>query len=300
MRGLGLVALASSLSALVAVSAASARPPLPPPGRLGTWVWDEATVLSSDARRALLAFARGKRVDALFVHAAPAYDHDPGFAALAALVEAASAQGISITLVAGDPSWTLPAHQGDALAFIERARRLQARLAARGLAYSGRVLFDVEPYVLPEWRASLDTTVAAYVDLLRALQNAGRAASLDVWHTIPFWFPKHALAGRPLDQIVLEQSAGVVIMAYRNHAEDVRALAAPLLERAEKLKKPVIVAIETMCIDPPQVSFCGQSPAQLASALDGIVLALHTSSAFAGLAVHSYASWTKLESRAPR
>ena len=297
MRGLALVALASSLSALVAASSASAAPS---PGRLGTWVWDEATVRSSDARRDLLAFARGKRVDVLFVHAAAAYDHDPGFAALAALVEAASAQGLSITLVGGDPSWALPSHHADALAFIERARRLQARLAARGLALSGRVLFDVEPYLLPEWRSALDTTVAAYVELLRALQKAGRAASLDVWQTVPFWFPKHALAGRPLDQIVLEQSAGVVLMAYRNHAADVRALAAPLLARAEKLARPVVVAIETMCIEPPQVTFCGQSTAEVAGALDDIGLALRASSAFAGLAVHNYASWTKLEGRGPR
>ena len=78
--------------------------------------------MSGEARRDLLAFARAKNVGVLFVHAAARYDGAPGFEALAALIEAASRQGVSVVLVGGDPSWSLPAHHADALAF-SRARR---------------------------------------------------------------------------------------------------------------------------------------------------------------------------------
>jgi hypothetical protein len=276
-----------------------ASPPRPPPSAgMATWVWDEGTVLDARARHELLAFARANRVNALFVQAAPGYEEDAGFEALAALVAASSAQGASVTLVGGDPSWSLPSHHGDALALVQRARRIGARLAARALPPGGRVLFDVEPYLLPEWHASPATTAAAYADLLRVLGDAGRAAALDVWHTIPFWFPQYGVGGRPLDGLVLERSAGVVVMAYRNRAADVASLAAPILEQAARLRRPVIVAVETTCVDPPHVSFCGQTAGDLADALDRIGLALQVSPAFAGLAVHKYASWVTLEGRA--
>jgi hypothetical protein len=252
-------------------------------------------VRSGEARRDLLTFAGENNVRALFVHASAGYERAPGFEALASLVDAASRQGVSVVLVGGDPSWSLPAHHADALAFLERAARLRDRLAARGLPSSGRVLFDVEPYLLPQWRTAREPTIAGYVELLGVLRQAGRATAFDVWHTIPFWFPQHQQAGRPLDELVLEEAAGVVLMAYRNREGDVRSLAAPLLARAAKHGRPVVVAVETMCIDPPQVTFCGQAPAELASALDHLALELRASPAFAGLAVHDYASWAKLE-----
>jgi hypothetical protein len=241
-----------------------------------------------------LAFARAKGVDALFVQAVPGYEQGPGFEALARLVEAAAAQGVSITLVGGDPAWALRSHRADAVAFLERARRIEAALAARGLPRSGRVLFDVEPYLLPAWRTSPEATAAEYAALLRALRDAGRAASLDTWHTIPFWFSRASVGGRSLEAVVLEQSAGVVLMAYRNRADDVKALASPVLERAAPLGKPVIVAVETTCVDPPRVTFCGQPAGALAGALDHIALTLRGAPAFAGLAVHKYASWAAL------
>ena len=265
------------------------------PGRLATWVWDDATVQDAAARRDLLDFARQRGIDTLFVHAGPGYDAAPGFAALAALVEGAAKQDASIVLVGGDPAWSLPEHRSEAADFVGRAGRLEARLVAGGLPHAGRVLLDVEPYLLPEWRAARERAAASYVELLRAARAAGRAASLEVWQTIPFWFPEVLVDGQPLTGIVLDESAGVVVMAYRNRADDVRALATPILEEGARRGRPVIVAVETMCVDPPHVTFCGQTSHQLGVALNGLERAFRSAPAFAGLAVHKYASWATLE-----
>jgi hypothetical protein len=287
-------------SRAAAAPAGQARPRAPTPtGRLATWVWDEATVLSSEARRDLLAFARRQGVDALFVHAAKDYDGDRGFEALAALVREAARQGASVTLVGGDPAWSLPAHSDEALAFVGRAARLEARLAAAGLPRASRVLLDVEPYLLPEWRAAPERAAGDYLGMVRALRQAGRGVGLDVWHTIPFWFPTISVAGRPLDGLVLDEASGIVVMAYRDRTADVRALAEPLLAAGAKRGRPVVVAVETMCIDPPRVTFCGQTGAALAGALADLGRAFGPAPAFAGLAVHQYASWAKLVASAP-
>ncbi|MES1208299.1 MAG: hypothetical protein ABUS79_20375, partial [Pseudomonadota bacterium] len=96
---------------MLAGASGSARAPGHLGGHLGTWVWDQATVTSDHGRGDLLAFARRKGIDLLFVHAAAAYETPRGFAALAALADGASRAGASIVLVAGDPAWVQPAHQ---------------------------------------------------------------------------------------------------------------------------------------------------------------------------------------------
>jgi hypothetical protein len=265
------------------------------PGRLATWVWDEATVEDAAARRGLLEFARQKGIDTLFVQAGAGYDAAPGFAALAALVDGAAKVGTSIVLVGGDPAWSLPDHRQDAVAFVRRAAALEARLAAAGLPRAGRALLDVEPYLLPEWRTARERTAASYVELVRAVRAAGRAASLQIWQTIPFWFPEVASGGQPLTGLVLDESDGVVVMAYRNRADDVRALAGPILDEGARRGRPVIVAVETTCVDPPRVTFCGQTGHELRAALDVLARAFRPAPAFAGLAVHKYASWATLE-----
>jgi hypothetical protein len=252
---------------------------------------------TSRHRRGLLDFARQRGIDTLFVHAGAGAEGAAAFAGLAALVDGAAKQGTSVVLVGGDPAWSLPEHRSDATAFVARAGRLEARLAAAGLPRAGRVLLDVEPYLLPEWRTERERTATAYVELVRAVRAAGRSASLEVWQTIPFWFPEVQSAGQPLTGLVLDESAGVVVMAYRNRADDVRALADPILEAGARRGRPVIVAVETTCVDPPRVTFCGQTGRELRAALDVLARAFRPAPAFAGLAVHKYASWATLEAR---
>ena len=203
--------------------------------------------------------------------------------------------GAAIVLVAGDPAWAQPTHQAEALAAVQRAARLDARLAARGLARTGRILFDIEPYLLPSWRAAPDWTAAEYDRLLAALRRASHEAGLQVWHTIPFWYRTITVAGQSLEDRVLAASDGVVVMAYRNRAADVQALAAPVLERGARQGRQVLVAVETTCVDPPQVSFCGRLGGELAQALDRVAAELRHSPAFAGLAVHSYPGWVRVD-----
>ncbi|HVY40548.1 MAG TPA: hypothetical protein VHM31_21570, partial [Polyangia bacterium] len=151
------------------------------------------------------------------------------------------------------------------------------------------------PYLLPGWRAAPARAAAAYERSLRAAQTAAHEAGLQIWQTIPFWYRTVMVAGQSLEDRVLAVSDGVVVMAYRNGADDVQALAGPVLDRGARQGLPVLVAVETTCVDPPRVSFCGQSGPQLAQALDRVASGLRGSPAFAGLAVHSYPGWARLD-----
>ena len=296
------------------------RPPLDPPiGRLPsttygfgaphlcTWVWDQATVISEHARRDLLAFARSKRIDLLFVHASPGYDSPEGFAALAALTDAAARQGVTITLVAGEPGWALPGRHAEAVAFVERAARLEARLAEHGLPRSGRILIDVEPYLLSAWRAARARTAADYARLVGTLQIAARRAGLKIWHSIPLWFREVTVGheggqgvNERLDDRVLAAADGVVIMANRNQSSAVRILVEPLLERAAQHGRPAIVAVETASSEnTPEITFFGRPGGELTAALGRLATDLREKPGFAGLAVHSYPGWAHLDAGSP-
>jgi hypothetical protein len=264
--------------------------------QLASWVWDQATVISEDARRDLLAFARNKRIDLLFVDAAPIYDTPAGFSALADLHQAAAQQGTAIALVAGDPSWVMPDRHDEAVAHVNRAARLQAQLAERGLPSSGRILVDVEPYLLPAWRVARERTAADYDRLASTLQAAAHQAGLQIWHTIPFWFREVTVAGQALDDRVLAAADGVVVMAYRNQPSAVRDVMEPVLERAARRGRAVIVAVETTNMNPPEISFCGRPASELTATLERLSLGFAGRPAFAGLAVHSYPGWVRLDS----
>ena len=262
---------------------------------LSTWVWEKDTLLARPERGRLLSFLKARGVSTLFVHASPALETDAGFEALAEIVGAGARQGLRVTLVAGDPRFSLPRHHADAVAVIDRARRVEDRLIARGLGRLGGVLFDIEPYLLPEWKSSPQAVAETYADVISKLKSAADGASLEIWQTIPFWFHERAIRGTSLDRLALGASDGVVLMAYRNRAADVEALATPILERASALGKHVIVAVETACVPPPHITFCGRSPRELHDALLRIGSRLRSSKAFAGLGVHQYAFWRKLE-----
>ncbi|HZU83568.1 MAG TPA: hypothetical protein VE987_11650 [Polyangiaceae bacterium] len=268
-------------------------------GARATWVWDADTALSPERRERLLGFARAWSVDTLFVQESPRFERGDGADAFASLVQAAAAQATAVVLVGGDPAWALPAHRGDALAAIERAVRINARLEARKLPRVRRVLFDVEPYLLSEWRRDAGAVVGDYVALLDAIRRASRAAGLEAWQTIPFWFARRDFAGGPLDRAVLERSDGVVVMAYRRDPAAVASAATPVLSDAADLAKPVVVAVETTCVEPTYVTFCGVSAAVLNGALARLEATLGRLSSFSGLAVHQFASWRTLEEAAP-
>jgi len=273
----------------------STRVPAPGAGApLATWVWDEGTVLSPERQQRLLAFGRAKGVRTIYLHASASYESEAGFDSLVFLLSAAREQGVGITLVAGDPAWIHPERRSAALALIERTQRLNARLSRQNLALNGQVLYDVEPYLLPEWRSSPEQAARDYLALLDAVHAAGRAASLEVWQTIPFWFGEQFAAGESLERQALRHADGAVVMAYRNHASNVAALARPVLEDAGSLDKPVIVAVETACVEPSYVSFCGTSAPVFARDLQDLHRALRAFPAFAGLAVHQQATWQAL------
>jgi len=281
-----------ALLAWCCACAATSPQPAPPTARapLATWVWTSRTVLDDRERAALLSFARERAVDTVYVQLSPVYEAE-GWPALLEMIRAAGRHQLRVFWVDGAPDWVSSAGQERALAALARAARLNRALEAAGVARVAGVLCDVEPYLLEAWKNDRARVLADFELLSERLQRASQAASLELWWTLPFWFAEHA---GPKAQLLVQRSDGVVIMAYRNRPEQVVRAARSWLRLAEPLARPVVVAVETQCIEPSYISFCGTNGLQLSAALADIRRELGTSPAFAGLAVHQYSSWRQL------
>lgn len=258
--------------------------------KLATWVWSAEPVLDHRARGDMLQFLARQRANTLYVQLSPRYERE-AFGALTELMRAAQRESVQVRWVDGAPEWALPGQHGGALAAISRAHRLNQRLVAAGLPRVGAVLFDVEPYMHRDWGHARARVLAGFDALAERTRAASRAADLELWWTLPFWFLERASAQ---SRNLMRQSDGIVVMAYRDRAEQVARVSRAWLSAAEAGGKPIVIAIETGCIQPNYISFCGASPQTLAAALGEIRTELGSSPAFVGVAVHQYASWQAL------
>lgn len=303
---LGITAISSAVGACAA-SAAPSSGPLSAASRgsgvtqlhstretRATWVWTSETVLVLEQRRALLAFAQAHRVNALYLQYSPKYEETAGFSEVAEFLRQARTLGIDVTLVAGDPRWALTLHHATALALIDNTGRLNRRLAEAGAPKVRAVQYDVEPYLLAEWKTQPMTVEPQYANLLVKLHEAAKREGLELWLTLPFWFEHHRFGSTTLDRLALDVADGIVVMAYRDTLTRVVRAAQALLEHANAVGRPVVVAIETSCRQPPEITFCSASQRELESALTAIQANLSRFRVFSGIAVHQYAYWREL------
>jgi hypothetical protein len=205
--------------------------------------------------------------------------------------------GIQVSFTAGEPNWVLDSHHHSALAVVEGTRELNQRLAATGAPPVRAVQFDIEPYLLVDWKTDPLAVASQYAVLLGKLREATKRDQLELWLTVPFWFEHHGFRSTTLDRLAIDFADGLVVMAYRDTAARVVSAAEGVLRHADAVGRPVVVAIETSCQQPPEITFCRASQRNLTAALARIRAGLAEKfPAFSGLAVHQYAYWRVLSS----
>jgi hypothetical protein len=263
---------------------------------VGTWVWRKETVLRANERQKLLEFAQKKKITELYVAVADDYEEPDGLAALGDLVGRARESHIELFWVCGDPSWALSERHVRALSVIGWAIRINTLLQKQSLPAIRGLQYDVEPYLVPAWKASPGSVEPQYASLLVKLRDATHSAGFELWLDVPFWFEERTFQATSLGQLAVRSSDGIVIMAYRNTAAGIVDKATDLLRDPYARARSIVVAVETSCREVPVTTLCGISAAGLDSAMGEMGERLRTFDAFAGLAVHPYEGWRELSS----
>lgn len=258
------------------------------------WVWGSRTVLNHSARDELLAFAEQKRLNRLYLEASEALRYEP--AALADFFRLGTQHGLEIELLFGQPDWALPENHHHVATIIDRVANFAARYPDIKVA---GVHLDVEPYLLTEWDSERSTLISNFIDLLESARAQANRAGLSLQADIPVWFDEHGIfrngRSRTLHELVIDATDGVGLMDYRDERQRIVNDASNELQYAHEQKKPVIVGVETLCIEPTWITFCEEGSQFMEEVLALVDGDLRHYSSYAGTAIHHYDSYRSLK-----
>lgn len=252
----------------------------------GLWAWS-ASVVTVDAQRdALLAFAAERGVDRIFVHGGTGGPVITGNLMqtapeeLAAFLDAAAAQCISVELLFGDPSWALRDFHDTPLQLAEQLVTFsEGREGARPVALH----LDAEAHGVhgvtsegTSWDWNNDGTgdtpnhqiemVGQYLELLAATRDVLAGSDLLLSSDIPFWYDGAGAAFNPQDFLgevkpasehVIDLVQRAVLMDYRDSAfgsgsdaatsaNGIHDLASSELAYASETGAQVVIGVETL------------------------------------------------------
>ncbi|GIH90790.1 hypothetical protein ACFFMN_26465 [Planobispora siamensis] len=270
------VILPAPASAAAGLKAAAA-------GTRAMWLWDIGTAQPAD----MLAWAKARGVNEIFVHAGAGLPSDTArMTRLRELKRGADKARIRLSALGGDPAWATD-HAA--------ARAWQRAVLGTGLFAGSHV--DVEPYALPAWQTDQGALASGLVEMLRLLQaDDPRPLEAD----IPFWY--HTIPtgpGATLADGVLAQVDGVTVMSYRDTATGPNSMmdvSADILARGTEAGKPVRLSAETGSLsDCLHCTFYEEGAARMTTVLADVDSAARAYPAFAGIAVHHYASWRTMK-----
>lgn len=260
---------------LVIVAVAASAAPVSAAGESrSVWVWSDPAGLD------VLAVA-SEGFNQIFLWSATGSSDE---AATAILIDQAHAAGLEVYAVGGDPSW----------ATAPGAWRGWAREVESG-EWDGAVI-NVEPYLHPDWNTNRSGVASQY---LRGVSTADKALSIPFFPTVPFWFDSIAHRKTTLLDAVAKRADGIVVLAYRDHAEGadgILDISAEEIAVGERRNITVVIAVETGQVQPEKVTFFEEGRTALDDELGIVWDSLAGSAAFGGTSVHH---WDALRALSP-
>jgi len=217
-----LVIIAPAQGGELLLTSARIIPAQPPPRetQASAWAWEPVRWREEPER--LVAAARQKGIERLFVTLEIGKSGLLNAPQLRRFVRMAGSAGVKVEAVEGDPRMILPeglaAATARARAFAAYQQRARAEERLAGIQY------DVEPYVLAGWGRE-PVGYSAWVDaVLRLRQAAGEQVDL----VLPFWIGQEE-EGRDFLRRVAPAVRILTVMSYRTELPLLTQVAEPLL-----------------------------------------------------------------------
>jgi hypothetical protein len=154
-------------------------------------------------------------------------------------IERATAEGVRVWAVVGDPRAVFP---GERPRFVRRAEAYAAyNRCVDAPARLAGVQYDIEPYVLPGYQLDPEPWNSAYLETISALKAA---AAMPLEAVLPFWYAWQTVQGRPLLDRLAPCVDSVAVMDYRTDPTLVQQFAEPFLSWGVRTGRPVRIALE--------------------------------------------------------
>lgn len=260
----------------------------------GTWIWDARIIDKEQAE--ILKFAADNQVTVLYLH----IDKDVKIKTYREFVREANERGVRVEALAGRPRWAFRDHQAHIQEWITWVKKYndaaEPKERFRGLH------FDIEPYVLHEWKTENQRVMEQWMDNMRFIEKETRDLGLSIIVDLPFWIYKSHIPDTEaysLSAWMLEKVNSVVIMDYRNFAQGANGMVAhgiPILKEAAALGKKVIIAVDTKpSKEGDHTTFYSLSVEAMEKELELARKEFSRYSSFAGFAIHDYRHWRTMD-----
>lgn len=273
------------------------------------WVWGAAEKIVTDAQAQddFFAFAQAPHGDAsLRLNRVYFYSDSLSFGsgapALRAFLKRAHGAGIAVEYLTGSSKWALTGQGGSATSRVDKMITFNAGSEASE-RFDG-MHFDIEPYLLAEWKTDRATLAQNYMDILHIsrakIVASGQKLLLNV--DIPTWYSaKVPEIWEPLTAYNTPVS-GATIMNYFDEdstflygygGKNTSGGIGPNLAKSNNLV--LTFGAETMPIDPVSITFFEEGAASLSSVFAAAQEMFGADAQFGGLAVHHYETFRTLK-----
>lgn len=292
-KRLVVILLGGILLMVLLVSLAFIRPT--GPQAKATWIWD--TTLITKQPDEVITFAGKQGVKLIFLQIGGGVTKE----SYRSFVSAATAAGIEVHALNGQPEWALREHREEAEAFLEWVITYNREVLPEE-QFAG-VQLDVEPYLLSDWQKDRSAVVEQWMEGIRVWTEAAEYNQLQIGAAVPFWLDQIDHPGRsaqlPLGDWMVDQFDYLAVMAYRDAAGHIYEISQTTLSEADRQQKKVWVGVELgESKEGPGVSFAEQPLASLTREMGRLEELGSKHDSFAGVAVHSYEAWQNKLQRA--
>ncbi|NUU78855.1 hypothetical protein [Paenibacillus xylanilyticus] len=266
------------------------------------WVW-QAKSVQDDGGDELLANAAKHKINRLYVNV----DMNLSNEVYRTFIAKASAAGIDVEALGGDPSWAVTGREAPMLRLASWVSEYN-----QGASVDERfdaIHLDIKPYVLPTWKEEAEPLVQSWVaNMELLLDHMKQYEAIAVNVDLPFWLDSYTVAGTrttddadnvPLSRWFMEKFNHVTLLAYRDNAQGNNGII-QLIEQemnwADASGASVTVGVNTKPMPGEEfTSFAGKGAAQLESVMAEVAETLRDHTSYAGSAVHDIVYWGQLE-----
>lgn len=296
--GFNMIQPVVAISLLLAFLAPLGLTPSPPPPDTikATWLWDTELIRTQEERASFVEFAKDHALGRIYIQV----HRDVPADAYRDFIGAASGQGVQVHALDGAPGWALPDQRKELAGMIDWVNGYNRSVQPHE-RFSG-IQVDIEPYLLPEWKAGQADLAAHWLDATAEFAREAKKQdpTLTVSAALPFWLDTIAMPDTSQDRTLAESMMKlldeVTLMSYRDSAQSVIEIAAEEIALGDRLGTKVFVGVETNPVsEGPFVTFHGKGKGEMVRQMAVIDQKLRAHPSYAGIAVHDYSGWRKLK-----